>query len=271
MSVAPPPTVGVFGGSGLYALIDGAQWVTVDTPYGPPSDAIAVGTVGGRQVAFLPRHGRGHTVPPHRINYRANCWALRELGVRRILAPCAVGSLRVALAPGHLVVPDQFVDRTRGRPDTYWEGPVVGHIGAADPYCPELRGQAVALAGQLGFPVHDGGTLVVIQGPRFSTRAESRWFAAAGWDVVGMTGYPEGILARELGLCYAAIGLVTDYDAGLEGSPEVAPVSHRQVLEVFAANIERVRQLVLRLVTVVADTPGCGCAAAPAAAGVDGP
>jgi 5'-methylthioadenosine phosphorylase len=252
--------IGIFGGSGLYQLLEGAREVTIETPFGPPSDSIWLGEMGGRQVAFMPRHGRDHTIPPHRINFRANLYAMRQARVGRILAPCAVGSLRAEIAPGHVVVPDQFVDRTWGRADTYWEGPSVQHVSAADPYCPELGTQAAAAAARQGATVHQGETLVVIQGPRFSTRAESRWFSGQGWGVIGMTGYPESILARELGICYCAIALVTDYDAGLEGSAEVSPVTHEEVLKVFAANIGRVRQILFDLVEQLPPTAGCTCA-----------
>ncbi|MGC1908798.1 MAG: S-methyl-5'-thioadenosine phosphorylase [Candidatus Dormiibacterota bacterium] len=252
--------IGIFGGSGLYQLLEGAREVPVETPFGPPSDSLWLGEMGGRRVAFMPRHGRDHTIPPHRINFRANLYAMREAQVGRILAPCAVGSLSAGIAPGHVVIPDQFVDRTWGRADTYWEGPSVQHVSAADPYCRDLGAGAAAAAGRQGATVHQGETLVVIQGPRFSTRAESRWFSGQGWGVIGMTGYPESILARELGLCYCAIALVTDYDAGLEGSAEIAPVTHEEVLKVFAANIGRVRQILFDLVEHLPSQAGCNCA-----------
>jgi 5'-methylthioadenosine phosphorylase len=185
---------------------------------------------------------------------------MQRAKVGRILAPCAVGSLRAEIAPGDVVIPDQFVDRTWGRADTYWEGPVVQHVSAADPYCAELSLAAAAAASRQGAKVHEGETLVVIQGPRFSTRAESRWFSGQGWGVIGMTGYPESILARELGICYSAIALVTDYDAGLEGSAEIAPVTHEEVLKVFAANIGRVRQILFDLVENLPGTTSCQCA-----------
>lgn len=255
--------VGIFGGSGLYQLLEGAEERRVETPFGPPSDHLWVGEMGGRQVAFMPRHGRNHSYPPHRINFRANLHAMHQVGVRRVLAPCAVGSLQRELAPGDVVIPDQFVDRTWGRSDTYWEGPEVQHISSADPYCPELSELAAAAAEREGAPVHRGGTLVVIQGPRFNTRAESRWYSSQGFGVVGMTGYPEVILARELGMCYAAVALVTDYDAGLEGSEGMSPVTHEEVLRVFAANLERVRRILSGLVSELPTSPGCACAGAP--------
>ena len=206
--------IGVIGGSGLYTFLEGefledAQEIAVKTPYGAPSDPIVVGDVGGRRVAVLPRHGKDHRFPPHQIPYRANLWALRSLGVRQVLAPCAVGGLRGNLGPGALVVPDQLVDRTSGRPQTFHESGAV-HVSFADPYCPTGRSTAVSQAGAAGWPVTDGGTMVVIEGPRFSTRAESQWYAAQGWSVINMTGHPEAVLARELALCYTEIAMVTE-------------------------------------------------------------
>jgi 5'-methylthioadenosine phosphorylase len=248
-----PPALGVIGGSGFYEFLDDPDWVTVDTPFGKPSAQVAVGTVGGRFVAFLPRHGRRHEFPPHRVNYRANIWALRTLGIRRILAPCAVGSLQAEIGPGDLVVPDQIVDRTSGRAQTYMDDAAV-HVAFADPYCPALRS---ALLEQAPHAV-DGGALVVIEGPRFSTRAESQWFAREGWSIVGMTAHPEAILARELAVCYATVSLVTDRDAGVEGGE---PVSQTEVLDEFGRNISRLREL---LAGVLADLDveqaGCDCA-----------
>lgn len=254
--------IGILGGSGFYELLEGAEEVLVDTPYGPASDAVFTGTFEGREVAFLPRHGRGHRMPPHRINYRANLWALRSLGITRLIAPAAVGSLQPHLPPGTFVVLDQVVDRTRGRDDTYFEGPVVTHVSLADPYCQELRAAAVGSLADLDIPHGDGGTNVVIQGPRFSTRAESRWFTRMGWDVVGMTQYPEVALARELELCMLGIALVTDYDVGLEDDPDVTPVSSREVLETFQANLHQLRRLLTELVPRVPRERRCQCGSA---------
>lgn len=206
----PEAEIGVFGGSGFYSLIEGAREVTVETPYGPPSDVITVGELGGRRVAFLPRHGRRHQWPPHVINYRANVAAMKQLGVTRLLGPAAAGSLQPHVRPGSFVLCDQFVDRTSGRRDTFFDGPEVMHVSLADPYCPQLRGVAWEVAQRLGFPTHQAGTVVVIQGPRFSTRSESRWFRAAGWEVINMTQYPEAVLAREAELCFLNISLITD-------------------------------------------------------------
>jgi 5'-methylthioadenosine phosphorylase len=265
----PAPEIGVIGGSGFYSFLDDVTEVTVDTPYGPPSDAFFLGEVAGRRVAFLPRHGRDHHLAPHLINYRANLWALRSLGVRQVLGPCAVGGLRPEYGPGTLLVPDQLVDRTKGRRQTFYDGaaradggvPNVVHVSFADPYCPVGRGVALAGARERGWEAVDGGTMCVIEGPRFSTRAESRWHAAQGWSVVGMTGHPEAILAREVELCYTSLALVTDLDAGAEVGEGV---SHAEVLEVFARNIDRLREVLFDVVGRLpkAKDRDCLCAAA---------
>jgi 5'-methylthioadenosine phosphorylase len=251
--------IGVFGGSGFYSFLDDVEQVNVDTPYGKPSANLVVGEIGGRRVAFLPRHGVDHELPPHRIPYRANVWAMRELGVRRIIGPCASGALQADLQLGEFVVCDQFVDRTTGRADTFYDGPETTHVSAADPYCPELRRLLVDTARGLGIPVRDGGTVVTIQGPRFSTRAESKWFADAGWHMINMTAYPEGYLARELELCYANISMVTDHDVGVEGTE---PVSHEAVLSVFTENNERLRELLFAVIPKIGPQPADICATA---------
>ncbi len=254
-----PPSaaeIGIIGGSGLYALLDGAREVEVSTPYGAPSDRITVAEVGGRRVAFLPRHGRDHRFPPHRIPYRANLWALRSLGVRQVVAPCAVGGLRPELGPGTFVVPDQIIDRTSGRDQTFYDTGAV-HVGFADPYCPD--GRATVLRAAERVHAVDGGTMVVVEGPRFSTRAESRWFTAIGGSIVNMTGHPEAVLARELALCYTAIALVTDLDAGVEGDHGV---TQEEVFRVFADNTATLREVLL---DAVADLPAertCPCSRA---------
>jgi 5'-methylthioadenosine phosphorylase len=251
--------IGVFGGSGFHSLLTDVRNERPQTPYGEPSGDFSIGSVDGHEVAFLPRHGAKHTIPPAQINYRANLWALKELGVDQVIAPTAAGSLQAHVKPGDFVVCDQFVDRTWGRPDTFFTGPRVGHVSAADPYCPRLRALAVETGRELGVTMHDAGTVVVINGPRFSTRAESRWFAGQGWEVVNMTQYPEAILARELELCYVNIALITDYDAGLEGSPEIAPVSVGEVERFFAGNNDRVRELILRLIPRLDAPRDCPC------------
>ena len=244
--------VGVFGGSGFYAFLDEVEEVDVETPYGKPSAPLTIGEIGGKRVAFLPRHGRNHELPPHRIPYRANVWAMKELGVRRLIGPNASGALKAELELGEFVVCDQFVDRTSGREDTFYDGPETTHVSAADPYCPDLRRLLVDTAAELGVKVRDGGTVVAVQGPRFSTRAESCWFQDAGWDVINMTAYPEGYLARELELCYANISMVTDHDVGVEGTP---PVSHERVIEVFNANNEKLRELLFAVIPKIAPQP----------------
>ena len=241
--------LGVIGGSGFYTFFGAdARSISVDTPYGAPSAPITVGAVGDHEVAFLPRHGVNHEFSPHTVPYRANMWALRALGVRRIFAPCAVGSLTPELGPGAMVVPDQLVDRTSAREDTYFDSGGI-HVGFADPYCPTLRVAATDLPG-----VVDGGAMVVIQGPRFSTRAESRWFAAQGFTLVNMTGYPEAVLARELEICYAAIALVTDLDAGIESGAGVSAV---EVFAEFEKNLVPFKQLVLEAIGGVAEVRTC--------------
>ena len=272
MAPSPPRAeIGVIGGSGFYRWLDDAETVSVATPYGDPSGPLTVGVVGGRSVAFLPRHGIGHAVSPARINARANLWALRSLGVTRVLGPCAVGSLRPDLGPGDLVVLDQLVDRTWGRADTFLADPVVEHVGFADPYCPELRGAVIGAGGDWSAGrLVERGTIVVIQGPRFSTRAESQWFAGAGFDVVGMTQYPEAYLARELGMCYAGLALVTDRDAGVADDPSHPPVTMDAVLAVLAANVTATQDLLARLVPLVPPAAACGCRAGGAPSLVGG-
>jgi len=241
--------LGVIGGSGFYTFFgDDSRTVSVDTPYGAPSAPITIGAVGGHEVAFLPRHGLKHQYSPHTVPYRANLWALRKLGVRRIFAPCAVGSLTADLGPGAVVVPDQLVDRTRSREDTYFDAGGI-HVGFADPYCPTLRAVAAEQPG-----VIDGGTMVVIQGPRFSTRAESQWFAAQGFTLVNMTGYPEAVLARELEMCYAAIALVTDLDAGIEAGAGVTTVD---VFAEFERNTPMFKALVQQALATVPAERAC--------------
>jgi 5'-methylthioadenosine phosphorylase len=254
--VAGEAAIGVIGGSGFYALLEHGDEVTVDTPFGRPSDAIVVGEAAGRKVAFLPRHGRDHRFPPHRIPYRANLWALRALGVRQVLAPSAVGALTSAYELGTLVIPDQLVDRTRSREQTYYDADRAVHVPFADPYCPHGRAAVIGAAHAAGWPPEESGTLVVIDGPRFSTRAESRWYAAQGWTLVGMTGHPEAVLARELALCYTALSLVTDTDAGvMEGEG----VTQEEVLAEFGRNVARMRDLIFAAIAALPRQRTCPC------------
>jgi 5'-methylthioadenosine phosphorylase len=261
-SVSPRADIGVIGGSGFYEFLDVAERVRVETPFGAPSDDVVVGSLAGRRVAFIARHGQGHRFPPHLVNYRANLWALRSLGVRQVLAPCAVGSLRADYGPGTIVVPDQVVDRTWGRAHTVYDavGPVV-HVGFADPYCPRGREVVTRMSREAGKQVVDTGTLVVVNGPRFSSRAESRWHQEAGWSVVGMTAMPEASLARELAMCFTTIALVTDHDAGVEGGEAV---THEEVLRVFARNVGDLKQVLQATIGAMPEpeddaSAGCAC------------
>lgn len=253
----PLADIGVFGGSGFYSLADKVEEVKVETPFGLPSDLIAVAELKGKKVAFLPRHGKKHTIPPHMINFRANLWAMKELEVKKIISPFACGSLQHYIKPGEFVVVDQFVDRTRSRKDTFYDGPRATHISCDDLYCPELRQIAAQSIKKIGVKPHEGGTAVIIQGPRFSSKAESRWFTQMGWQVVTMTQYPENVLARELEMCYCGIALVTDFDVGLVGEGE-EPVSAELVIKTFNQNIENIKKVVFDMIENI--SPGsCGC------------
>lgn len=247
--------IGVIGGSGLYELLTDAAPRTVQTPYGAHSDGLTTGVFAGRDTVFVPRHGLGHALPPHLVNYRANLWALASLGVTQILAPCAVGSLRPELEPGTFVVPDQLVDRTRGRVSTFVERGAA-HVGFADPYCPTVRSVLVDASCDSGL-MADSGTMVVIDGPRFSTRAESEWYQRQGWHLVNMTGYPEAVLARELALCYAPLAVVTDMDAGVAGH---AAVTQFDALATFARSLERLQRMLDTAVRGLPEHRSCSCA-----------
>lgn len=263
--------VGIIGGSGLYEFFKGKPasrrratasrggWVDVKTPYGKPSDKIFLTEYKKRKIAFLPRHGRKHQFPPHKINYRANLFAFKKLGVKRIIAPAAAGSLQPSVKRGDFVICDQFIDRTSGRKDTFFDGPCTVHISSADSYCPELRKIAIKACLKNKVRVHEKGTVVVIQGPRFSTRSESRWFTKMGWEVISMTQYPEVILARELEICYVNISLITDYDVGLEGVKGIRPVTCNEVIKVFKQNIENVKKVILDIIEIIPEKPSCKC------------
>ena len=250
--------IGVFGGSGFYKFLDNIEEVKVETPYGSPSDSVFIGEIGSHKVAFMPRHGRNHTIPPHLINYRANVWAMKSIGCNRVISPCAAGSLQKHVAPCHFVICDQFVDWTDGRKSTFYDGAIVTHVSAANPYCPEMRKVAVETAKELGITVHETGTVVVINGPRFSTKAESKFFTSQGWEVINMTQFPEAYLVKELDMCPLNISLITDYDAGLVG--EVPPVQHAEVIKVFNDNNEKLKALLFNLIKKLpAERNNCEC------------
>ena len=256
--------IGVIGGSGFYAFLEDTTTIEVETPFGAPSAPITIGRVGDRTVAFLPRHGTDHRFPPHLVPYRANLWALKDLGVTRVFGPCAAGSLRKEIPPRTLVVSDQAIDFTKSRSNTFYDGPQTTHVSFADPYCPTLRETLVKTAASQGIEHRDGGTMVVIEGPRFSTVAESRMYAQLGADVIGMTQFPEAILARELELCYGNVALVTDYDVGVDDIPAV---THEEVLKVFGENIDTLRDLLFAAIPAVPAERTCPCATALAGTG----
>ncbi len=247
--------IGVFGGSGFYEFLDGAREVEMATPYGAPAAPLMVGTVDGAEVAFLARHGVNHQFPAHKVPYRANVWAMKELGVTCVIGPCAVGSLQRNIEPRSFVVCDQQYDATRGRDGTFFDGPELEHLSFADPYCQDLRTIALDSLRQVGAVAHDGGTVVVIEGPRFSTRAESAFFASQGWEVINMTQSPEVQLTRELGMCYVNISVVTDYDVGVVG--DVPPVTHEEVLRQFEASVDTLKSAVRVMIPATAGAHIC--------------
>ncbi len=264
MEILNKADIGVFGGSGFYSFLSDIEEMKIDTPFGPTSDHVFIGTIGAHKVAFMPRHGRDHSIAPHQVNYRANVWAMKRLGCKRVFSPCAAGSLQTAIKPGDFVICDQFVDWTDGRKNTFFEKPFlfegapVQHPSPAETYCPELRKLAVETAHELNIPVHEKGTVVVINGPRYSTKAESAFFTRQGWGVIGMTSFPENYLVKELNMCPLNISLITDYDAGLVG--DLPPVSHEAVLKVFNNNIEKLKALLFRMIEKIpASEPTCDC------------
>ena len=241
-------SIGVFGGTGFYKFFENVKEVTVETPYGSPSSTIGIVEIDGKKVAFLPRHGKNHEYPPHKIPYRANLWAMKKLGVERIIAPNACGSLQPNIKVGDFVICDQFVDRTSGRIATFYDGPITTHVGMAEPYCPELREIAIKNLEKMNLKHHKKGTVVVIEGPRFSTISESKWFTSMGWEVINMTQYPEVVLARELEMCFLNISVVTDYDTGLVAEGSVEPVSHEMVMKIFNENLEKLKTLIVNII-----------------------
>ena len=251
--------IGIFGGTGIYdsGLLTETKEITIDTPYGKPSDSITVGIFKGKKVAFMPRHGKKHTIPPHLINYRANIWAFKEMGIKRIIAPSAVGSLKEELSPGHFVLPTQFIDFTKSRKGTFSDEGNVIHISVADPFCPELQSAILAAAKTQNIDVRKNCTYVCIEGPRFSTKAESRFYKSTGADIIGMTLVPECQLAREAQMCYASISTVTDYDVWAE-----KPVTAKEVIETLHKNVENTKRLLTSIPDSIPEHRGCSCAKA---------
>lgn len=251
--------IAIIGGSGFYRLLEKSEKKEIKTPYGFSSAKISLGKIGKTMVAFLPRHGERHQFPPHKINYRANLWALKKLGTERIISFTACGSLQKKINRGDFVIIDQFVDRTSGRISTFYDGPETVHVSSAYSYCPELSRLAYKTGKDLGFSIHPKGTLVVAEGPRFSTAAESMWFTKMGWEIINMTGYPEAILAKELELCYTSIALVTDYDVGIVAKEKLPPVSNEEVVKVFGDNIEKARKLLTAIIEKIPEKRNCAC------------
>ncbi len=249
--------VGIFGGSGFYNFVSGIEEYEIETPYGATSDKIMLAEIEGKKVAFMPRHGRNHHITPNKINYRANVWAMKEIGCKRVISPCAAGSLQKHVKPGDIVFCDQFFDKTSGRKDSFFDEDDVIHVSAADIYCPQFREVAIKSAQNLGLSFHKKGTVVVIPGPRFSSKAESEFYTKQGWEVINMTQYPEAYLVKEMDMCPLNITLVTDYDAGLVAG--CAPVSHGDVLKVFQSNLENLRRLLFEIIKNLPDTQECGC------------
>lgn len=249
--------IGIFGGSGFYKFLDNVEEISIETPYGKTSDNLMIGKIAGKSVAFMPRHGRDHSIAPHKVNYRANVWAMKEIGCKSVISPCAAGSLQKHVKPGDIVFCDQYVNWTNGRLDTYFDEKNIQHVSSADPYCPALRNVAINCAIELGYNFHNKGTVVVIQGPRFNTKAESAFFTKQGWEVINMTQYPEVHLVKEMNMCPLNISLITDYDAGLVSDTE--PVSHEAVMKVFEENISKLQKLLFLIVENIDENRKCLC------------
>ncbi|MBS1269018.1 MAG: S-methyl-5'-thioadenosine phosphorylase [Nitrosopumilus sp.] len=251
--------IGIFGGTGIYdsGLLEDAQEIDIDTPYGKPSDTITVGTFKGRKIAFLPRHGKKHSIPPHKINFKANIWAFKELGITRIIAPSAVGSLKKECEPGHFALPTQFLDFTKSRDGTFSDNGKVIHISVADPFCPELQTSILNVTDNQNLKTHKNCTYLCIEGPRFSTKAESKFFRTTDADIIGMTLVPECQLAREAQMCYASISTITDYDVWAD-----KPVTAKEVLETLSKNVEKTKKVLTELIDKIPKTRNCSCAKA---------
>jgi 5'-methylthioadenosine phosphorylase len=249
--------IGIIGGTGLYSFLDNVEEKKIETPYGDPSAELSIGTYQDKEIVFLPRHGKTHQFPPHKINYKANMWAMQSLGVKHIIAPTAAGSLRKDIHPGDFVVVDQFIDRTKDRDATYYDGPVITHMPGVEPYCTCLRDIANNVMEAEKAPYHSTGTVVIIEGPRFSTKAESKWFTSMGGDVINMTQYPEAPLARELEMCYVNISLITDYDSGFDG--ERPSVTVEDAIKAFKENTGTLKNLIIKMVEKVDLKTECSC------------
>lgn len=259
MKKLPQVDIGIFGGSGFYSLFDHPQSFKIKTPYGLPSAEITIAEIEGKKVAFLPRHGLKHQYPPHKIPYQANIYAFKKLGIKRIISPCAAGSLNMKVKPGNFVILDQFVDRTKERKDTYFDGPITAHIAGTNPYCPYLREVTLKACKKLQIKTHPKGTVVVVNGPRFSTASESKFYIDQGWQVINMTQYPEVVLAKEQEICFLGIALITDWDIGLAASGKVKSVDIQEVIKVFNQNISQSRDLIFEIIKNLPDKTNCSC------------
>ena len=251
--------IGIFGGTGIYDsdLLENAQEIDINTSYGKPSDTITVGVFKGRKIAFLPRHGKKHTIPPHKINFKANIWAFKELGITRVIAPSAVGSLKKELAPGYFALPTQFIDFTKSRDGSFSDIDRVIHISIADPFCPELQSSILQVTENQDLNMHKNCTYVCIEGPRFSTKAESKFYRTIGADIIGMTLVPECQLAREAQMCYASISTVTDYDVWADKL-----VTTKEVIKTLSKNVEKTKKILTELIDKIPTTRSWSCAKA---------
>jgi 5'-methylthioadenosine phosphorylase len=250
-------TIGIIGGTGLYTFFDDIEEKWIDTPYGKTSDKIAFANHEGKEIVFLPRHGKTHNLPPHKINYLANIWALKSLNVTHIISATAAGSLQKNIKPGDFVICNQFIDKTKNRQDTFYNGPKIVHIGGVEPYCQIVSDLCYKTAKKLNLPCHKTGTAVVIEGPRFSTSAESKHYTNMGWEVINMTQYPEVVLARELEMCYSNISLITDYDSGFEG--EKPSIDIAEAIKIFKLNTEKMQNLILKVIEQIDLNRICSC------------
>lgn len=259
------PVIGVIGGSGLYEIegLTDVDEVVLETPFGAPSDAFITGTLSGAKMVFLPRHGRGHRYLPSEVNYRANIYGMKVLGVEQIISVSAVGSMKEEIAPGHIVIPDQFFDRTQGkRASTFFGNGVVGHVQFADPICGELADILAASATEVGATVHKGGTYICIEGPNFSTRAESNIFRSWGVDIIGMTNVPESRLAREAEICYGTVALATDYDCWHDGHDDVSVEAVIAIIQQNVATARRIIKAAVEQIVAQRSERSCACASA---------